>query len=123
MGVHDHLKQLELSSRKNRSILDPLEVKSLIGEGSWTERMLLCRLIARVDWSVADARILRTFVLDQTRDQNKFVKAWSMDALANLAKKDSSLVPQLDRMIQDALETGSSAVRVRARRLLKQTVR
>ena len=52
------------------------------------------------------------------QDRSKIVKTFSMQALADLALIDASLRPRVESLLVELMETGSSAMRSRGRKLL-----
>jgi len=109
------LKQIELASRTDPSVIDRGQILDLIGDGPWVVRMLLLRMIARVEWVGSEREAVRSFVVSQMSDSNTFVRAWSLDAAASLASGDEELTLVTNRAIAEALGGGPPSIRVRAR--------
>jgi len=87
----------------------------MVDSEDWTVRMHLCRMIPRVHWSPATyAEVLR-FSFQEAHGTNKFVQAWALDALAQLAVHDESVFGEVFNLLREALESGPPSVRVRAR--------
>ena len=53
-------------------------------------------------------------------DRSKIVQTFALQALADLAEQDPSLLPRVIEIIQEATASGSPAVRSRGRRLLSE---
>jgi hypothetical protein len=64
----------------------------------------------------------RSFVLDilesYLQDASRIVKAFSMQALAELAEQDPSLISRVMPRLEELVETGSPAMKSRGRKLL-----
>ena len=120
MTAEERAKELERASRDDPSTLDKNELSALIGEGSWTLRMHVCRMLPRVNWASQEYPIIREFLLRQSEDRNTFVRAWALDSLASFAVADESIRPHVLGLIDEALANGPSSVRVRARESLQR---
>ena len=84
-------------------------------EVRWHVAQMLPRL-ALSDGERADAVELLVGYLD---DESKIVKTFSMQALADLAQRDTSLKPRVVQIVEAMTHTGSPAVRSRGRKLLE----
>ena len=83
LSLEAHIKQLELDSRKEPSTLDKSELLTLLDEAeTWVARMLLLRLLSRVEWQGTEAETVKRFAQNQFEGDNKLVKAWALDTLA-----------------------------------------
>lgn len=113
--IEQRAKELERASRNDTSILEREELLGLMAAEEWTVRMHLCRMISRVRWPAEELGEVQHFLFKQAADENTFVRAWALDALASLACLDESIRSRVIGMIEEALESGPPSIRVRAR--------
>ncbi len=107
-------KELERASRLDPSILDPDELVAMMEFEDWTVRMHLCRMVPRVEWPEPVRPQVLAFAFKEAGSQNKFVRAWALDALSHLAVEDEAIQPEVLMMLQGAVESGLPSVKVRA---------
>ena len=77
-------------------------------------------MIPRLELSQEERAVVVEILLDYLNDQSKIVKTFSMQALADLAEPDASLLSQVIPLLEDLTETGSPAMRSRGRKLLEK---
>ncbi|MFI5386652.1 MAG: HEAT repeat domain-containing protein [Fimbriimonadales bacterium] len=116
-------RDLERASRTDPSMLDRQELLGLMVDETWSVRMHLCRMLARMKWPADEYRQILEFLFAQAVDKNAFVRAWALDALASFARTDEAIRPMVLEMISLALESGPPSVRVRAREGLRRMER
>lgn len=61
--------------------------------------------------------ILLTYTSDE---KSKIVKTFSMQTLANFAKRDTSIKPRILEFIEEIMKKGSPAVKSRGKKLIKE---
>ncbi len=113
-------KELERSSRTDPTVLDRKELLAMFDCEDWSVRMHVCRMLSRVPWPPDEYPEALEFALSQARDDNAFIRAWALDALASFAMRDDSIRPTVFEMLDAAMSTGPASVRVRAREGLKR---
>ncbi len=114
-------RDLERASRSDPSVLDKQELLALmVADDAWSVRMHLCRMLPKLTWTGEEYAEIREFVFRQAEDDNTFVRAWALDALASFACTDKSIRPKVLEMIERALSTEPPSVRVRAREGLRR---
>jgi hypothetical protein len=81
-------------------------------------RWHVAQMIPRLELDQAE-RVRATEILFRyLEDKSNIVKAFSMQALADLAARDERLVPRVTAMLEELVQTGSPAVKARGRKLL-----
>jgi len=111
------LVQLEVATR---DVAMPDEAREpflwmIESEENWAVRLHLVRVLARVEWPAEEYGTVVDYLLKHAKGKNKFLSAWSLDSLACLAVGDAALRERVLPLLTGAMETGSPAVRVRAR--------
>ena len=104
----------ELLARHKRWLLETLPHDS-----ESQVRRHASQMLARLDLNAAEhvqAVATLTRLLD---DDSRFVQTAALDSLAKFAARDDILRPAVRALLADRLQDGSSAVRARARSLLK----
>lgn len=113
-------KDLERTSRKDPSVLDTKELLAMLDCSDWSVRMHVCRMLSRVEWNPEEYAEVLQFAQEQVKEDNTFVRAWALDALASFAVNDASIRDDVYRLLDVAISTGTAAIRVRAREGLKR---
>ncbi|HVT13671.1 MAG TPA: hypothetical protein VHE55_15510 [Fimbriimonadaceae bacterium] len=113
-------RDLERESRANPSVLTCEELLGLMVDETWSVRMHVCRMLPRVEWTPDQYPQVRDYAFEQSSNENAFVRAWALDALASFVCRDESIRERVLAMISKALESGPASVRVRAREGLKR---
>ena len=113
---------VEKVSAQRPDWLRPFKVEFLAGlaefrrpEMRWHAALMLPRL-----GLTADERdtLAMPILLEYLRDRSRIVQAFALQALADFARMDTALRPQVLALLDEALRTGSPAVKARCRRLL-----
>jgi HEAT repeat protein len=118
--IEERAKELERASRTDPSVLNREELLALMGDGPWSARMHVCRMLPRLGWPADEYKLIRAFLFEQVADSNTFVRAWALDALASFACTDPSIRSKVLKMIEEALSAGPPSIRVRAREGLRR---
>lgn len=121
--VRDHaLVELEHQTRgkKISTRFRPAVLELLSPEEPWVVRLHLVRILDRIDWELAEYAAVLDYLFEQAEGKNKFVAAWSLDSLATFAIQDASIEDKVVRLLLRALESGTAAVKVRARHGLQR---
>jgi hypothetical protein len=83
-------------------------------------RWHVAQMLPRLELDHEERTAAINILLDYLRDESRIVKTFSLQALADFAEGDVSLRDRVTPLLEDAVETGSPAVRSRAQRLLKR---
>lgn len=83
-------------------------------------RWHVAQLIPRLQLDQREWLILFDILHTYLADPSAIVKTFSLQALADLALQDDRLLPETIRLLNVHVETGSAAVRSRARKLLQK---
>jgi len=113
---------LEHVSRDRPSILDPWSASllGLLGEAIESRlRWNLVQIVPRLALKGPEAR--RAAVLLETclEDRSSIVKTSAMQGLADLARRDQSMFPEVLDLLRIHTRSGTPAMRARGRKLLK----
>lgn len=97
------------------------ELLGLLAEAEQIElRWHLAAMIPRLRLTSAERqRAVATLQL-YLKDRGSIVKTFALQALDELAQNDASMRPKVKQLLEDALRSGTPAMRARARRLLKK---
>jgi hypothetical protein len=83
-------------------------------------RWHVAQLLPRLTVSDEEQSRIVTILLDYLDDKSKIVKAFSMEALAAFAERDSRIRSQIIPLLEELTTTGSPAMTSRGRKLLKR---
>ena len=83
-------------------------------------RWHVAQMAPRLKLSQEERTVVVEILLDYLNDQSKIVKTFSMQALADLAEQDASLLSQVVPLLEELTRTGSPAMRSRGRKLLEK---
>jgi hypothetical protein len=83
-------------------------------------RWHVAQLLPRMKLSAAERKMAVAILMGYLADESSIVKTLSMQALADLAEQDKSLLGKVVPLIERLTKAGPPAVRSRGRRLLKQ---
>lgn len=83
-------------------------------------RWHVAQMIPRLDLSAEELEAVVVVLLDYLNDRSKIVKTFSMQALADLAERNTHLREPVICLLEELTETGSPAMRSRGRKLLKK---
>lgn len=89
-------------------------------EELWVIRMQLAKALPFVAFPEDSKHAVYNYLFGEARGKNKFVRAWSMDALSQLAIEDHSIREEVLLLLDESLTNGSAAIKVRARRGLNR---
>jgi hypothetical protein len=113
----------EKVSAQHPALLKPFkaELLGLLVEAQQQElRWHLAQMIPRLPLTAEErqraARVFRTFL----RDRGSLVKTAGLQAMADLARQDARLRPEAIERVEQALKTGTAAMKARARHLLEE---
>jgi hypothetical protein len=82
-------------------------------------RWHLAQMIPRLRLTSAERRRAAAALRQYLDDRSSIVRTWSLNALAELSQHDASLCSETKRLIEQALRSGTAAMKARARHLLK----
>jgi len=83
-------------------------------------RWHVAQMFPRLELSEEQRAVIVEILLDYLNDKSKIVKAFSMQALADLAERDASLRVKVIKLLEELTRTGSPAMRSRGRKLLEK---
>ena len=83
-------------------------------------RWHVAQMIPRLEWNGEERAIVVEILLEYLHDQNKTVRTFTLQALADLAEQHSELRPQVIRLLKGHATEGSPAITSRARKLLRK---
>ncbi len=78
------------------------------------------QILPRFELTRTERDAILPVLRDYLRDPSRLVQTFALQALADFASNDAQLRPEVISLIQQAIRTGSAAVRSRARRLLPE---
>jgi HEAT repeat protein len=105
----------ELLARHKRWLLEALP------EDSESQvRRHAAQMLSRLDLNAAEHVQAVAALMRRLDDTSRFVQTAALDSLARIAAGDDALRPAVRALLTDRLEDGSSAVRARARALLRK---
>jgi hypothetical protein len=83
-------------------------------------RWHLAQMIPRLNLTAAERKRAATALRQYLDDRSSIVRAWSLNALAELAHEDDALRSETKQLLEEASRSGTAAMKARARKLLKQ---
>ena len=83
-------------------------------------RWHIASMFPRLDLSKEERKVVVKILLDYLNDKSKIVKTFSMQALADMAEKDTGLRSKMIPVIEKLTKTGSPAMKSRGQKLLKR---
>ena len=86
-------------------------------------RWHVAQMLPRLKLTPREKKAVVGILMSYLDDQSSIVKTFSMQALADLAKRDDRLLRQVRPLIERLTRTGTPAMRSRGRKLLKQLPR
>ncbi len=114
---------VEKISRQQPGWLEPYRDALLTRVGSLEQqevRWHVAQIVPRLAWAPAEAPRIFDLLVSYLDDDSKIVQVSAMQALADLARQDATLVRPVIDLIVRQMNGGSPAVRSRGRRLLRQ---
>jgi hypothetical protein len=112
----------KVSSKKPR-LLDrhKAELLGLLARTEQIElRWHLALLVPRLPLTAAERRRAAKAFERYLEDRSSIVKTCALEGLANLARTDVALRPDVEQLLENAVRRGTPAMKARARKLLKQ---
>lgn len=96
------------------------ELLGLLAETEQIElRWHLAAMVTRLELSTAERQRAAAALQRYLEDRSSIVKTFAMQALVDLAGQDPSLRETARQILEQALRTGTPAMKARARKLLK----
>ena len=97
------------------------ELLGLLDEAEQIElRWHLALMVPRLDLSGPERARAATALQRYLEERSSIVKTFALQGLAGLARQDASLRGTAKRILEESLRTGTAAMKVRARKLLKE---
>lgn len=81
-------------------------------------RWHIAQMIPRIAWSAAERKSVANILNGYLEDTSGIVRTFAMQALSELALKDSRLRPSVTRKIEELTRTGTPAMKARGKKLL-----
>jgi len=104
----------ELLGRHKRELL------GLLAEADQIElRWHLASMVPRLELTTPERQRAAAALLHYLEDRSSIVKTFAMQALVDLAERDPTLRVTAKQTLEEALRTGTPAMKARARKLLK----
>jgi hypothetical protein len=82
-------------------------------------RWHVAQMIPRLALTANERRKAVTILQSYLSDKSSIVKTFSMQALADLAKQDQALKPEILSLLEELIQTGTPAMQIRGRKLLQ----
>jgi len=86
----------------------------------WQARLHLLQMLASLCVPVESLSVLVKELSGLLMDDNKFVRAWALSALANVADQNDALRQDVNSTIEDAENDEAASVRARVRQIQKR---
>ena len=103
-------------SLEDHAVLDMLESAGDIE--SWPARLHILQILDKVELTEDVQQPVYSLVKNSLNDNNKFVRAWALEGYYQLSRYLPDLRNELTILCQNAMETESASVKVRARKIL-----
>jgi HEAT repeat protein len=98
------------------------ELLGLLAEAEQIElRWHLAAMIPRLCLTPAERQRAAAALHRYLEDRSSIVKTLALQALAELAQNDAAMRPKVKQLLEEALQSGTPAMRARARNLLKKS--
>jgi hypothetical protein len=113
----------EKVSAKKPRLLDRhrAELLGLLAEAEQIElRWHLAAMVPRLRLTPAERRRAAAALHHYLNDNSSIVKTFALQGLADLARDDAALRDSVKQLLEDAVQSGTPAMRARARNLLKK---
>jgi len=98
-------------------------VEEVLAQTQQEVRWHAAQMIPRLDLDKVELERVVNSLFDFLDDDSKIVQVNSLQALVDLAEKNQELIPKVMRVLEEKTETGSPAVKNRARKLIIELVR
>ncbi len=112
----------EKVSAKKPRLLDrhKSELLGLLAEAEQIElRWHLAAMVPRLRLTPAERQRAAAALQRYLEDRSSIVKTFALQALTDLAQNDATLHPKVKHLLEEAVQSGTPAMRARARKLLK----
>jgi hypothetical protein len=97
------------------------ELLGLLAEAEQIElRWHLAAMVPRLPLTVRERHRAAAALHRYLNDRSSIVKTFALQGLADLARNDPGLRPRVKQLLEDAVQSGTPAMRARARKLLKK---
>jgi hypothetical protein len=97
------------------------QILGLLAEAEQIElRWHLAAMIPRLRLTPAERQRAAATLHRYLEDRSSIVKTFALQALSDLAQHDANLRPQVKHLLEETLQSGTPAMRARARNLLKK---
>ncbi len=97
------------------------ELLGLLGEAEQIElRWHLAAMIPRLNLTPAERHRAAAALQRYLEDRSSIVKTFALQALADLARADVTLCSRVKQLLEKAVQSGTPAMKARARKLLKK---
>jgi hypothetical protein len=83
-------------------------------------RWHVAQMLPRLDLGAEERDVAVTILTDYLQDRSKIVKAFAMQALADLAQADGRLRRRVVSLIEELTTTGGPAMQARGKKLLRE---
>jgi hypothetical protein len=113
----------EKATRERPELLQPFkrELLGLLSEAVQQElRWHLAQMIPRLELGAAERRRACGALRDYLDDRSSIVRTMAMQGMADLAREDTALRPEVVERIRALTRTGTPAMRARGRKLLRE---
>ena len=94
-----------------------LFIGPLAASDKWEIRLQIVRALPLLKWTPRERARAVAILRENIDHPQKFVRAWALDSLAQLAATDRALLPLVNRTIDEFERSGSKALAVRARNI------
>jgi hypothetical protein len=114
---------MEKVSGRYPEVLQPFKVE-LLGLLSEATQQELCwhlaQMIPRLELSASERHRAAEALRNYLNDRSSIVKTFAIQGLADLARDDASMRPEVRALVETHIRTGTAAMRARCRKLMKQ---
>jgi hypothetical protein len=107
--AHDHADWVKPHQR--------LFIGPLANSEQWEFHLQIVRALPLFQWTRQEKRRVYEVLHRDLRHPQKFVRAWALDSLAQFARRDPALAPEVMRGLADFERSGSKALETRARHI------
>jgi len=113
----------EKASSSKPALLAPFkaELLSLMKEAQQQElRWHLCAMVPRLPLTPNERHTAAAWFREYLNDRSSIVRTFALEALYDLAEHEPSLRDEVSELLHAALQSGTAAMKARARKLLKK---
>ncbi len=110
---------LEAGSRLDPELVPPL-LTAAASSNRWTTRLHTLQLLPRLSLDASHRELLEPWVRQSLDAENKFVRAWALDAFWELARFCPDLREEAGRRIDEAETAEAASVQARIRAIRKR---